>query len=142
MPVENSTYSFPMATPKEFVSLTSVIEGVGVSTYLGVAADITRKAYLTAASSILVTKALHQSATRGAVGEIPMANVFGTPMGLNSVYTIASRFIPTYLSTTWLFQSWPTNLLLSKAVTPLLLTLPYTSSPKVCYATFVSGLMI
>ncbi|KAN0104199.1 hypothetical protein V8E51_009944 [Hyaloscypha variabilis] len=82
-----------MTTPQEFVTLASVIEGVGVSAYLGAAADITSKAYLTAAGSILVTEALHQSAARGAVGEIPMANVFGTPMGLNAVYTIASGFI-------------------------------------------------
>jgi len=92
-PVAACTYQFPMTTPKEFIALASVIEGVGVSAYLGAAADITTKAYLTAAGSILVTEALHQSAHRNAIGEIPMANVFGTPLGINAVYTIASAFI-------------------------------------------------
>ena len=54
---------------------------------------VTSKQYLTAAASILATEALHQSAARNAVGEVPMANPFGTPMGLNAVYSIASGFI-------------------------------------------------
>jgi len=98
-PVAACEYAFPMTTPKEFVALASVIEGVGVSAYLGAAADITSKAYLTAAGSILVTEALHQSATRSASGEQPAANVFGTPLGLNAVYTIASGFITSCPST-------------------------------------------
>lgn len=85
MPVAACTYSFPMTTPKSFIALAAVIEGVGVSAYLGGAPLISSKAYLTAAGSILVTEALHQAAQRNAIGEIPMANVFGTPMGLNAV---------------------------------------------------------
>lgn len=75
-----------MTDPKSFIQLASVIEGVGVSAYLGAAPLITSKAYLTAAGAILVTEALHQSLQRGAIGEVPAANVYGTPMGLNAVY--------------------------------------------------------
>ena len=146
-PVAACTYSFPMTTPKEFVSLASVIEGVGVSAYLGAAADITSKAYLTAAGSILVTEALHQSATRGAVGEIPMANVFGTPMGLNAVYTIASGFITACPSSNVALpvKAYPTLTLQSGAPTAENATIyvkPATAPNGTVYATFVSGLMI
>ena len=146
-PVEACEYSFPMTTPKEFVALASVIEGVGVSAYLGAAADITSKAYLTAAGSILVTEALHQSATRGAVGEIPMANVFGTPMGLNAVFTIASGFITSCPSTNMALpvMAYPSLTLQSGAPTAANATIylkPETMPSSTIYATFVSGLMI
>ncbi|CZR69001.1 related to stress response protein rds1p [Phialocephala subalpina] len=98
-PVAACECSFPMSTPKEFISLASVIEGVRVSAYLGAAPLITDKAYLTAAGAILVTEALHQSATRGAVGEIPIANVFSTPISINATYSIASAFITSCPST-------------------------------------------
>ncbi|KAE9363289.1 hypothetical protein N431DRAFT_357286 [Stipitochalara longipes BDJ] len=146
-PVKACTYSFPMTTPKQFVSLASVIEGVGVSAYLGAAADITSKAYLTAAGSILITEALHQSATRGAVGEIPMANVFGTPLGLNAVYTIASGFITACPSTNVALpvKAYPTLTLQSGAPTAANATIyikPAAMPNGTVYATFVSGLSI
>lgn len=146
-PVEACTYSFPMTTPKEFVSLASVIEGVGVSAYLGAAADITSKAYLTAAGAILVTEALHQSATRGAVGEIPMANIFGTPMGLNAVYTIASAFIVSCPSSNMALpvMAYPSLTLVSGEPTAPNATIdlmPKTMPSGTVYATFVSGLDI
>lgn len=70
-----------MTTPREFIALALAIEGVGVSAYLGTVtvADITSKAHLAVVSSILVMEVLHRSATRGAVAEIPMVNIFGTP---------------------------------------------------------------
>lgn len=92
-PVETCTYTFPMQSAEDFVALAATIEGVGVSAYLGASPMMTSKQYLTAAASILATEALHQSAARNAVGEVPMANPFGTPMGLNAVYSIASGFI-------------------------------------------------
>lgn len=146
-PVEACTYNFPMTTPKEFVSMASVVEGVGVSAYLGAAADITSKAYLTTAGSILVTEALHQSATRGAVGEIPMANVFGTPMGLNAVYTIASAFIVSCPSTNMALpvMAYPSLTLASGEPTAPNATInltPKTMPSGTFYATFVSGLEI
>jgi predicted anti-sigma-YlaC factor YlaD len=86
-----------MTTPRDFIKLASVIEGVGVSAYLGAAPLVTSKAYLTAAGAILVTEALHNSLQRGAIGEVPAANVFGSPLGLNAVYRQASHcFSPLY----------------------------------------------
>lgn len=140
-------YAFPMTTPAEFVALASVIEGVGVSAYLGAAPLITDKAYLTAAGSILVTEALHQSATRGAVGEIPMANVFGTPMGPNAVYSIASAFIVSCPSTNSAlpFMAYPGLTLVSGEPTApgaLVDLMPAAAPPATYFATFVSGLDI
>lgn len=55
-----------------------MIEGVGTSAYLAGAPLITDKGYLTVAGSILVAEALHTSYQRAAVGEVPMANPYGT----------------------------------------------------------------
>ncbi|KAL2075232.1 hypothetical protein VTL71DRAFT_175 [Oculimacula yallundae] len=147
MPVAACEYKFPMTDPKSFVALASVIEGVGVSAYLGAAPLVTSKAYLTAAGAILVTEALHQSQQRNAIGEVPSANVFGTPLGFNAVYSIASGFI---------VSCPPTNMALPVMAYPaltLLSGLPTAQNAHIqlqtanategnAYATFVSGLNV
>lgn len=146
-PVAACTYNFSMATPKEFISLAAVVEGLGVSAYLGAAADITTKAYLTAAGAILVTESLHQAAHRNALGEVPMANVFGTPLGLNAVYSIASGFITACPSSN---AALPVSAYPSLTLTSGLPTapgasielVPKSAPPSSYYVTFVSGLEI
>ncbi|RDW94769.1 hypothetical protein BP5796_00532 [Coleophoma crateriformis] len=146
-PVAACEYQFPYTDAASFVKLASVIEGVGVSAYLGAAADITEKAYLTVAGSILVTEALHQAAQRNAVGEIPMANVFGTPMGINAVYTIASPFIKSCPPTNAALpvKSYPALSIISGMPTAPMAVINF--APKemptgTVFATFVSGLEI
>lgn len=146
-PVAACEYNFPMTDAKTFVALSSVIEGVGVSAYLGAAADITSKAYLTAAGSILVTEALHQSAARNAAGEIPMSNVFGTPLGINAVYTIASGFIASCPSSNAAIpvKAYPSLTLGSGDPTAVNASIDLTvanAPTSTFYATFVSGLDI
>ncbi|KAI9744782.1 MAG: hypothetical protein M1818_001707 [Claussenomyces sp. TS43310] len=141
------TYSFPMATPQEFIAMASVVEGLGVSAYLGAAADITTKAYLTAAGAILVTESLHQAAHRNALGEIPMANVFGTPMAPNAVYSIASTFITSCPSSNAPLpvMAYPTLTLKSGLPTAPgadVDLVPQSAPPSSYYVTFVSGLDI
>ncbi|ATZ52801.1 hypothetical protein BCIN_08g04320 [Botrytis cinerea B05.10] len=144
-PVQACEYKFPFTDPKSFVALASVIEGVGVSAYLGAAADITTKAYLTAAASILATEALHQSAERNANGEIPMANPFATPLGLNAVYSIASSFIVSCPSTNAALpvMAYPSLALKSGLPTAPganVALVPETTPSGTFYTTFVSGL--
>lgn len=60
---------------------------------------ITSKDYLTVAGSILVTEAKHTSYQRAAIGEIAIANPYGTPLDPTSVYTLAAAFIKSCPST-------------------------------------------
>ncbi|GAD99231.1 conserved hypothetical protein [Paecilomyces variotii No. 5] len=92
-PVEACEYNFPFTDVPSFVSLASVLEGVGVSAYLGGAPVISSKDILAAAGAILVAEGLHQSVIRSALFQVASANIAGTAATPNSIFTIASTFI-------------------------------------------------
>lgn len=76
-----------------------------------------------------------------------MANVVGTPMGLNAVFTIASAFIKSCPSTNAALpvMAYPSLTLISgepTAVGAVIDLEPKTMPSGTCYATFVSGLDI
>jgi len=87
-------YTFPYTDPASFAALSSILEGVGVSAYLGAAASITDKAYVTVAGSILTTASRHQAWVKStALHAQPWSGPEDTPLSLTAVYTLAAPFI-------------------------------------------------
>ncbi|CAR23065.1 ferritin-like domain-containing protein [Lachancea thermotolerans CBS 6340] len=146
-PVQACTYKLPLDGPAGFVKNLATFEGVGVSAYLGAASLISSKKYLTVAGSILSAEAIHQAAARNAIGEIPMANPFATPLSANAIYSIASQFIEScpVNNTKLPFKAYPELFVTQGLPTAMNSSITFASNGTLpnstqIYVTFVSGL--
>lgn len=90
-PVQACNYSFPYSDVTGFLGLSQVLEGVGVSAYLGAATLISTPAYLTAAGSILTSEARHNAFIRYINGYSPFVTE-DTPLDPKSVQSLATPF--------------------------------------------------
>lgn len=92
--VQPCTYKFPYTDPKSFSALAAILEGVGVSAYLGAAPLIQNKEYLTVAGAIVTTEARHQAWISSAANKVqPWSGPYDTPLDFDQVYSLAAPFI-------------------------------------------------
>ena len=75
----------PDTFSQSFLTLSTVLEGVGTSAYLGAASLLSDKNTLTVAASIMVTEALHAGLQRAATNLVAAANAFDTASLLNDI---------------------------------------------------------
>ncbi|KAF8283221.1 hypothetical protein DL93DRAFT_2210445, partial [Clavulina sp. PMI_390] len=93
-------YSFPYTDPASFAALSAILEGVGASAYSGAAPQISDKTYLGVAATILAMEGRHQAwVASAALHDQPWSGPEETPLGLNSVFTLAAPFITSCPST-------------------------------------------
>lgn len=131
------------------MALSSVLEGVGVSAYLGGAPVISSKDILAAAGAILVAEGLHQSVQRTAILEAASANIVGTPVPPSAIFSIASAFLKSCPSSNAAlpFQAFPTlTLNIANPSSPgVVAAFTFDQSlalPSTLFVTFVTGLDI
>jgi hypothetical protein len=137
-PVAECTYAFGVTDVKSFLATASILEGVGVSAYLGAAASIMEKAYLTAAGSILTVEARHVSYVRNAIKEAPFPQPFDAPLSLDEVYSLAVQFITSCPSTN---PPLPVKAFPVLALSPTT-AMPVTTGATVTLVTPVSSLQV
>lgn len=117
-PVQECTYAFGVTDVRTFIVTASILEGVGVTAYLGAAADIMSKDYLTAAGSILTVESRHSAYIRAGLKQLPFPQPFDVPLTLNEVFSLAAPFIVECPRTIRHSQSRPSPLSLSAALIP------------------------
>jgi len=91
-PVKACTYKFPATDANSFLGLAQVLEGVGVSAYIGAAQYIANPAYLEVAASILTVEARHNAFIRLANGYSPFPSPYDTGLSPRAIVSLAGSF--------------------------------------------------
>lgn len=92
-PVASCTYNFGITTVRDFAVKAAMLEGVGVSAYLGASKNIMDHTTLLAAQSILTSESHHTSLVRKALGTSPFAYAAREPLSLHEMYSLAAPYI-------------------------------------------------
>ncbi|KEI40211.1 uncharacterized protein L969DRAFT_94030 [Mixia osmundae IAM 14324] len=93
-PVSKCNYTFPVTSVDTFLAVAVILEGVGISAYLGAAASIASKAYLTYAGSILSIETRHNTWLRSsAMNESPFPSAYEAYNSPDAVFSLAAPFI-------------------------------------------------
>ncbi|EGG07713.1 uncharacterized protein MELLADRAFT_35323, partial [Melampsora larici-populina 98AG31] len=140
-PVQACNYTFPYTDVKSFLAVSQILEGVGVSAFLGAAASIKNPNYLTAAGSILTDEARHNAYVRFVNGESPFPTAFDTPLSPKEIVTLATPFFlncPTGSSPA--FQGFPSLNITGNLKPGSKITISTTNSTGATQCAFLSGL--
>jgi len=145
-PVKACNYTFGYGdSVTGFLGLSQVLEGVGVSAYLGAAQYIQNPAYLTAAGSILTAEARHNAFIRYINGYSPFVTE-DTPLDPTAVTSLAAPFIASCPSSSDAppFKPFPSANLSSTTTTPgSTIQVSFANSSSITeplYCLFFSGL--
>lgn len=140
-PVQACNYTFPHTDPKSFMAVSQILEGVGVSAYLGAAGSIQNPGYLTAAATILTVEARHNAYIRLANGESPFPTAFDTPVDPRAIVTLASPFFAACPNgSAPAFQGFPALNVTGKLTQGSSLTVASTNMTGATTCAFLSGL--
>ena len=140
-PVQACNYTFPHVDPKSFLAVSQILEGVGVSAYLGAAGSIANANYLTAAATILTVEARHNAYIRHVNGESPFPAAFDTPVDPRSIVTLATPFFtgcPTGSAPA--FQGFPALNVTGKLIPGSKLIVASANTTGATNCVFLSGL--
>lgn len=140
-PVQACNYTFPHVDAKSFLAVSQILEGVGVSAYLGAAGSIKNAAYLTAAATILTVEARHNAYVRLVNGESPFPTAFDTPVDPRAIVTLATPFFTGCPNgSAPAFQGFPALNVTGKLTAGSSITVASTNTTGATNCAFLSGL--
>ncbi|BGP42406.1 hypothetical protein JCM10450v2_006500 [Rhodotorula kratochvilovae] len=91
-PVQACNYSLPLTSVQQFLAMSQIVEGLGVSAYLGAAGAIENPDYVTAAGSILTVETRHTAFVRFLNNYSPFPQPNDTPLSAQNVVSIVAPF--------------------------------------------------